>query len=349
VQSFTEGALADFAKGGPRPIFLGHGYTDDRGAVLLEGVPATCDVLIEHRRSHRKILEAVAAGAGPQRVVLDDLDLFAGTATLTVRVIDGRTGAAFGGRVLVEATSANVAKRWLVLGPKIRIDGLSLGRWEASVAALGLGTRTERIDLPVDQRLEVRLGQGVVISGLVTCAAGSPTRPVQVQAFAVVSKRVTVTRTDAMGQFSFEGMEPGEYRLAVEPFQSSVFSQLPTRWPQSYASPAPVELRVEAGTVPASITLPVVPVAPLRVMVVPGAARRASQSVWSWAQGLRFDVADDRGGSVYRGRPSDVLVNAAELVLCLADGHYTVTVRRRGEVLGQRALAAGKSWQLEAW
>lgn len=351
VQVFPEGGLADFAKGGPRPIFLGRGRSDDRGAVLLEGVPNTCDVLIEHPRSntptHRRILEAVAAGARTLRVILEDLDLAAGTAILTVRVIDGRTGAAFGGPVLIEATSEKGARRRLAQGPEIRLDGLSLGKWEVSVAAEGLGARSARVELLDDRRLDVRLGQGVSISGLVTCAAGWLVRPVQVYARELASKRLTVTRTDAKGRFAFAGMEPGEYLLSVEPFESAVFARLPVRTPQGHASPAPVKVRVGAGAAPAPVTLPVVPVAPLSVMVAPDAATRAARSVWSWAQGLHFTVTDDQGRSVYAGGPSGVMTAAAELLLRLPEGRYTVTVRRRGEVLGERTLTAGESWRLD--
>jgi hypothetical protein len=320
--------------------------------VLLESVPERCDVLIEYpgfnTPTHRRIVEAVAAAAGPlMRVNFDDLDLFAGTATLTVRVIDGRAGASFDGQVLIEATSELGAKRWLAQGPEIRLDGLSLGTWEVSVAAEGLGARTTRVKLIDDQLVEVRLGQGVAISGLVTCAAGPLAGTVQMQVLEVVSKHLTVTRTDAVGRFSFGGMAPGEYLLSVEPFESSVFTQSFLRRPQSHASPAPIKVLIEAGTVPAAIELPVVPVAPLSVLVVPDAATRGSRSVWSWAQELLFDVTDDHGGKMYTGGPSDVMVDAAKLVLCLAEGRYTVTVRRRGEVLGERALDAGKSWRLD--
>ncbi|MCC6672309.1 MAG: carboxypeptidase regulatory-like domain-containing protein [Planctomycetes bacterium] len=352
VQVFPAGGLADFAKGGPRPVFLGAGRSDDHGAVLLEDVPETCDVLLEYPRSntptYRRTLEAVKVGAGTLRVVLEDLDLFAAAATLTVRVIDERVGAAFEGPVLVEATSENETRRSLALGPEIRLDGLSLGKWEVSVAAEGLGARTARVELPADGRIDVRLGQGVAISGLVACGAGPPARPLQVQAREVASKRLTLTRTDTMGRFALAGMEPGEYLLSVEPFESSAFTGLPVGKPQSHASPGPVKLRVQAGTVPETVTLPVVPVALLRVVVVaPDADARAAQSVWSWAQDLHFAITDDQGRSVYAGGPSGVMAAAAELSLCLAEGRYIATVRRRGEVLAQRALAAGESWRLE--
>jgi protocatechuate 3,4-dioxygenase beta subunit len=353
VQVFPEGGLADFAKSGPQPIFLGSQRCDDRGAVLMEGVPKTCDVLVEYPRSntstHAKIFEAVAAGAGTLRAILEDLDLLAGTAILTVRVVDGRTDAAFDGPVLVEATSEKDARRWPAPGPELRLDGLSLGKWDVSVAAEGLGAQTARVDLLGDQRLDVRLGHGVAISGLVTCAAGRLARPVQVQAREVASKRVTVTRTDAEGRFAFAGMEPGDYLLSVEPFESTAFPrpQLPVGGPQSHASPAPVKVRVGAGTVPAPVTLPIVPVAPLRVVVAPDTATRAAQSVWSWAQGLHFTVTDDRGRSVYAGGPSGVMVEAATLLLCLPNGLYPVTVGRRGVVLGKRTLAAGQTWRLD--
>ena len=351
VKCFGEGGLADFAKGGPRPKVLGHGRSDDRGAVLLESVPATCDLLIEYTGSNtatqRRILEAVAPREGIMRVILDDLDLFAGTAVLTVRVIDGRTGGAFDGWVLVEAKSENGTRSWLAQGPEIRLHALSLGRWEVSVAAEGLGARTARVKLLGDQRLEVHLGQGVAISGLVTGVEGTFARPVQVQARELRSKRLTVTRTDSVGRFSLAGMEPGEYLLSVEPFESSVFTRLPRRRPQSHASPAPVKLSFRAGMVPAPIVLPVVPVAPLRVVVVPDAATRASRRVWSWAQDLHFDVTDEQGRRVYTGGPSDVMPTAAVLLLSLAERRYTVSVRRRGEVLGKRVLAAGKSWRLD--
>jgi protocatechuate 3,4-dioxygenase beta subunit len=349
VQVFPGGGLADFAKGGPRPLPLGRGYSDDRGAVLLEGVPDTCDVLIEYPSSntprHRRILNAVAAGAGTLRVTLEDLDLAAGTAILTVRVIDGRTDAAFGGPVLVEATSEKGAIRRLAQGPEIRLDGLSLGNWEVSAAAEGLGARSERVELLQDQHLDVRLGQGAAISGQVTCAAGPLARPVQVHARELASKRSSVARTDAEGRFALAGMEPGDYLLSVEPFEIDAFAQWRMRIPQDHASPAPVKVRVGAVAAPALVTLPVVPIAPLRVVVAP--ATGGAQSVWSWAQGLHFTVTDDQGGSVYAGGPSGVMTAAAELSLRLPEGRYIVGVHRRGEVLGKRTLTAGETWRLD--
>lgn len=143
-------------------------------------------------------------------------------------------------------------------------------------------------------------------------------------------------------------MEPGEYLLSVEPFESELLAQFPMPEPQGNASPAPVKVKVEAGAAPTPVTLPVVPVAPLRVVVEADAATRAAQTVWSWAQGLQFTVTDERGANVYAGGPSSLTTSGAELMLRLADGRYIVGVRRRGEVLGERTLSTGEDWRLAA-
>lgn len=352
VQFFPEGALSDLATGGPKPIALGRGYSDDRGVVMLDGVPATCDVLIEPVRSHvpthRKLLEGVAAGAGILRVRLEDLDIVSGTADLIVRAIDARTEDAFEGMVLVEATSEEGTARRLAQGPEVRLDRLSCGDWEVRVVAEGHGTRVERVALLDDRRLDIRFGQGIVISGQVTCAAGPLARPVQVSARELTSKHLSVARTDISGHFTLAGMQPGEYLLSVEPFESDAFAQWPMRTPQDHASPAPVKVRVGEGTAPAPVTLPVVPVAPLTVTVAPDASSSATLSVWSWAQGLRFTVTDEQGRSVYAGGPTGVTAAAAELLLRLSGGGYTVRVRARGHLLGERTLMAGDSWRLKA-
>ena len=41
------------------------------------------------------------------------------------------------------------------------------------------------------------------------------------------------------------------------------------------------------------------------------------------------------------------MTTAAKLLLRLPDGRYTVTVRRRGEMLGERTLTAGEFWKLD--
>lgn len=351
VQVFTEGALAEFAQGGHRPFFLVGGRTDDRGAVLLEGVPETCDILIEHPRSnasaHSKLLERVRAVVGPLRVVLDDLDVFAGKATIVMRVIDGRTGAAFGGWALIEARSEkHGARQWRAPGPEIRLEGLPLGEWEVRVAADGVGTESSRVQLLADRQLEIRLGEGPAIVGLVTCAAGPLAQPVQVQALDVASKRRSVTRADVDGHFSFVGMKPGVYSLSVEPHAGNAFARHASPGPQRYASQTPLEVRVGAASAP--VILPVVPVAALRVIVAPVEATREARSLWSWAQDLRFTVTDEQGRSVYAGGASDLMASAARLVLPLAEGRYTVTARLSAEVLGERVVAAGQTWRIDA-
>lgn len=350
VQFFAAGTLAEFGSGGPRPVDLGRGFSDDRGAVLLEGVPASCDVLVEpdwFQPVHRRILASVAAAAGTLHVTLDDLDLSAGTRTLAIRVLDARTETGHAGMVLVEAMSANDSRRRLMPGPDVRLDGLSPGAWEVRVAAEGLGARSERVDLREDQRLDVRLGQGPGISGQVTCAALPLARPLQVSARDLATKRLCVARTDAAGRFALAGLEPGEYQLAVEPFESDAFASWPMRTPQDHASRAPVEVRVVAGAEPAPVTLPVVPVLPFDVEVVPDAAAGAAPNLWSWAQSLHFTVADEQGRAVYAGGPSVVMAAAAALSLRLPEARYTVAVRYRGGMLGERMLSAGESWQLQ--
>lgn len=201
VHFFVEGALAEFARGGRRPWGLGIGRSDDRGAVLLEGVPATADILVEYpfvnTGRHQRVLHGVATGAGNLTVSLDDLDLFEGTATLTLRILDGRSAATFDGQVLVDATSAKGMRRGLARGPEIRLDVLPLGEWEIRLVGEGLGSHSERIDLIGNQRLDVRLGAGLSISGRVTCAVATLARPVQVQARAIASAEISLARTDA--------------------------------------------------------------------------------------------------------------------------------------------------------
>lgn len=293
-------------------------------------------------------MRAVTVGAGIIRVVVEDLDLSAGASSLSVRVVDGRVNAEYLGAVLVEVRSEREIWRQLAPGPVIRLDGLSRGELEVSVVAEGLGARSERVELLQDQRIDVRLGEGIAIAGTVTCAAGGLARPVQLHAREIATKRLSATRTDAAGRFVFAGMEPGDYLLSVDPFESDDFAQFPLRVPQSHASLVPARVRVAAGLEPAPVIVSVVPVAPLRVVVTPDTVPQTAETVWAWAQGLEFTVADDQGDSLYTGGPSGIMTAAAELLLRLPEGRYTVRVHRRGEALGERTLTTGESWRLHA-
>ena len=353
VQVFAAGGLADFTKGGPRPTALRLGRADDRGAVLFAGVPDSCDVLVEYSdagvRSSRRIVEAAPTSAGTIRVTLEDLDLAAATTSaLTVHVVDGRTGSAFDGLVLVEAASNKGTCRRLVNGPEVRLDGLFPGEWRLCVTGEGFGARKARIELTGDQRLDVRLGEGLEIAGQVVTATGALTRPVEVLARELGSNGLTTTRTDTRGHFVMAGVEPGDYLLSVEAFESDAFVSPPRRWQQGFASTAPCKVHVAEGTQSAPVTLTVTPVAMFHVVVFPSAADRASASIWSWAQGIRFRITEQQGSTVYDGGPSNVLTTAAELMLPVREGRYAVTVTRRGEILGQQSQIAGETWRLHA-
>lgn len=351
VRIFPDGALEGFEKSGRLPSWLESGRSDDRGTASMERVPASCDVLVQYPRSykptHSRILKSVSVGSGTLRVILEDLDILRGTAAISMVFIDGRKGRPFDGFVLIDGASEKIHRHWMAQGADIRLEGLPLGRWDLCVSAEGLGIRTARVDLRQDQRIEVRLGEGADILGQVTCSESPLSGAVQVQVLDLATKRVTVTPTDSTGRFSFAGVKPGRYEVSVEPFENLAFSRLGVRNPQRYASGTPIRLQVEVGVAPAFITLPVVPVAPLRVIVKPSTASHAFSSLWSWAQDLRFTVTDPQGVSVYQGRASDFMAAGAELMLCLRKRRYKVTVHRNGVVLGKRRLDAGETWQLD--
>jgi hypothetical protein len=176
--------------------------------------------------------------------------------------------------------------------------------------------------------------------------AGPLTRPLQVLAREMASKRDTVVRTDAAGRFVFEGMEPGTYSLSVGAFENAAFAQVPMRVPQDQMSRSSVEVIVATGASPPPVTLQVVPAAPLSVEVLADAAS-AAHSVWSWAQELQFTVTNESGEGAYTGGPSGVGTASARLELQLPEGSYVVKVCRRGAVVGERVMSAGDSWRLE--
>ena len=354
VQLCLSGALAELKNGGPRASVLGlaYGLTDDRGMLCFTSVPRTCDVLVEYpqswSREHRQIKQAVDAGSGPLRVVLGTLDVAAGRATLTVRVDDALTGKSVDGLVHVTLASEDATMSRVGQGPELRFEDLSRATWDVTVAAEGLGSRSTSVHLSESRCIEVRLGEGAEVSGIVTCADDALTGPLQVAAQDVARKRFAIARTDRAGRFTFRGMAPGRYLLAVDPIESAAFD----RWGRSdraqrYASLAPIEVVLEAATTARTIALPVVRFDTLRVTVATSSHLGSGTSVWSWSRGILFTVRDEQSRIVYQGGPSELVGATARLVRNLPSGTYRVAVRRQGRLLAERAMTTGESIHCE--
>ncbi|MCA8968277.1 MAG: carboxypeptidase regulatory-like domain-containing protein [Planctomycetes bacterium] len=348
VQAFEAGALHDFENGASRPPALGRGITDDRGAVRLIGVPKSCGILVEHPRSgskeHRKILATIDASSGTLRVVLDTLDITAVRASLTVRVDDILTGMGIESLVRVEIASGDQTKRALSPGPEVRLDDLPLGTWDVTVSAEGFGCRSTGVHLSESRRIEVHLGEGAELLGIVTCTEDRLSEPVQVLAKDIARERLTIARSDSSGRFTFRGLAPGQYQVLVEPFEHAAFDRWGRRLqPQRKASLAPVEVTIGMRSPPLTIQLPIVRFELLRVTVAPAASTLESQSLWSWAQGLRFVVRDTQKRIVYQGGASTLAREHAQLVRNLPAGTHTVTVMNRGRIVAERTILSGGS------
>jgi len=338
----ASGSLSGYRKDRNMTHLLVSGSSDDRGDVLLQHVPSSCDILVSYS-DIRKILSVTDSKQTHMEIVLDDLDLGGDKADLTLKILDGRTGTPISSRVLVEARSGALERRKLVPGPVIELTDLPHGQWDLSVAAEGLGVANSSVVLVGNKHIEIVLGRGVTIAGRLEGLTASLAQPLEVQAQNTTRKQLTATHTDREGRFRFDGMGPGHYLISVAPFESKPYLPSLHHNCQSHATPHPVKVRVGTRADPAFVMLPVIPVSPLRVVVRAGHTRQST----SWASNLRFTVLDDQGRSVYAGGPSSLGSSQAELLLCLPKRRYKVTVEAQGRRLGQKKMFPGKLWKLD--
>jgi hypothetical protein len=167
-------------------------------------------------------------------------------------------------------------------------------------------------------------------------------------AIAVGSGRCSYARAKLNGEFEFAGLPPGEYLISVPSFEFDPYASGRGARPQRFASSKAVRASVHAGRSSTPVVLPVLAVAPLRVRVAPDSSGHLRQSLWAWAQELRFEVSNAQRKLVYSGRPTELLAGTAALELCLPIGRYQVSVRRGMTLLAEKELQAGAHWRLEA-
>lgn len=351
LKVYANGELASVAQGGRIPTWLNRGFSNDTGLLRIEGAPSICDILVEsnrHNAKTRRILLGVAPDAGLLRVVLDKLDLRAQATSLIVAVRDAHTGGPYVGPFTVALTTQDYSARRRGSNGEISIKSLPLGSYDIFITAESLGPVAMQVDLFQDRRIEVTLGQGIDVSGLVNCTTGALVEPVEVSVRKLVKGSPIVTvQTDKNGHFHLAGMAPGKYAVTVEPFKASLLGDKATvRTAQRYASTMPREVSIRAGEQLRPIKLPVTRVEPLRVIVNAGKDVRVSHQVWAWAQELQFSVKDGNGHLTYSGGPSDIMASSAMLLIQAPTGSYTINVQHRGTPLGNRKLAAGKSWTI---
>jgi hypothetical protein len=353
VRSFPAGSLADSKKGGPEIPSIVEALTDAQGLALLEGLPESCDLHVSYpnrrKADHRVTLRGVDATVLQRDVVLRSLDdVSSPRATLSLDLIDARTGKPLEARVLIEARSESLEMRWSRMGPECRLGPLPIGRWDLTISAENIGPKTQRVQLLDDLRLDLRLGEGATLSGRVQGAALAVDQVLQVMAIAVGSGRCSYARAKLNGEFEFAGLPPGEYLISVPSFEFDPYASGRGARPQRFASSKAVRASVHAGRSSTPVVLPVLAVAPLRVRVAPDSSGHLRQSLWAWAQELRFEVSNAQRKLVYSGRPTELLAGTAALELCLPIGRYQVSVRRGMTLLAEKELQAGAHWRLEA-
>ena len=312
---------------------VGSAATDAEGRFTIDGLEAGAMTL---EVTARGFLPAQRAGiqvregeeAAGIEVVLDR------GAVVSGRVLDASGLAVDGARLsVVEQGAAGPMRfgRGLVISGgdgSYRLEGVEPG--QRSVAAEHEDYPRAVRDLevrPGDNRLDIRLGRGVEVEGLVLDVAGRPVEGAAVELVAAGSFRGGSQATsDAAGAFRFVGVAPGAYRLQGRK-PGFATASLPEEVQVGALPVGGLELRLDAGGAIRGRLVGLTPeeISRARVLALPGTG----------GSGVRLDLAAGRVDYTgeYRIEP-------------LAPGDWTVIAEvsdggRRAQ--GRATLAPGTS------
>jgi hypothetical protein len=365
VEGFADHALVDFERGSPRPNALRRGRSDGRGLLVLDGVPSPCDVLAEvaHAtgKTHRRVLEGVDAAAGTLTIVFDEVDRRATAASLTIRAVEQASGAPFAGLLHVQVvagqpnaattsdatTSDTATYRTTARGPEVTITDLPRSAATVFVRAEGFGVQRFDVQRIGDVVLDVVLDRGATVVGLVQTPGPQAPGPLHVTCHDVRTQTFTHTMSDAAGNFRFRGVGAGDYEFFVDPLPRDSTAAPGATIRQSHASPSPVLVHVREGAASPPVVVPVEPIAWISIHLE-RAHPSPARSTWSWTNGLEVHVRDEQGHVLHRGPPTHFLTTAAEVLLPVRPGLFTVTVYSQGHLIAERHVPAGATCTIEA-
>lgn len=97
------------------------------------------------------------------------------------------------------------------------LDSVAQGRVALTVRAQGYAETRRELDLSANSTVEIELGRGGVIDGVVVAATGVPLEQlVQVELIDASTETGSAYHTDATGRFEFRDLAPGSYRVKAE-------------------------------------------------------------------------------------------------------------------------------------